>query len=219
MAHNPNSLWKQKHGPVMLSEDSAALCLDRFLQREILLTLAAWQPGLSAQTWKESLNHASVFGPYFPSDWKSLSSCSLRTSLNTRVNCHKSAWTRQEDNTMTTFSPTTLWHLWKHTASVGPVPPARSLPRSPVLKVHQGDLAGRGSLNSGWGGQAGLVESLVAPGGAVLAEGSPSPHSTARPLLASLQRSGGWIQSSWDFTPHKNSLQRCVLKDPIQMSF
>ena len=98
---------------------------------------------------------------------------------------------------MTTFSPTTLWHLWKHAASVGPVPPAQSLPRSPVLKVHQGDLAGRGSLNSaGVGGQAGLLESPVAPGGAVLAEGSPSPHSTARPLLASLQRSGGSIQSS-----------------------
>lgn len=53
---------------------------------------------------------------------------------------------------MTTFSPTTLWPLWKHAASVGTVPPARSLPRSPVLKVRQGDLAGRGSLNSGWGG-------------------------------------------------------------------
>ena len=41
MAHNPNPLWKQKHSPVMLPEESAALCLDRFLQTEILLTLAA----------------------------------------------------------------------------------------------------------------------------------------------------------------------------------
>ena len=63
------------------------------------------------------------------------------------------------------------------------------------------------------------LESPVAPGGAVLPKGSPSPHSAARPLLASLQRSGGSIQSSRVFMPHKNSLQRCVLKDPIQTSF
>lgn len=97
-------------------------------------------------------------------------------------------------------------------------PPAPPLPWSPVLKVPRGDLAGRGSLNSGCG-QPGLSESPVAPGGAVLAEGSPSPHSAARSLLASLQPSGGSIQSSRVFMPHKNSLQRCVLKDPIQMSF
>lgn len=164
MAHNPNPLWKLKHSPVMLSEESAALCLDRFLQREILLTLAAWQPGLSAQTWKESPNRASVFGPYFPSDWKSLSSCSRRTSLNTCVNCGKRpAWTRQENDTVTTFSPMTLRPLWKHTASAGTVPPAWPLPWSPVLKVPPGDLAGRGSLNSEGGGRLDS-EFPVAPG-------------------------------------------------------
>lgn len=65
---------------------------------------------------------------------------------------------------MTTFSPMTLWPLWKHAASVGTVRPARSLPRSPVLKVHQGDLAGRGSLNSE-GGVVGAGWTFGVPGG------------------------------------------------------